>query len=109
MSEAHIKVSQLTMAYGDFVIQRDVNFTVNRGDIFIIMEGTTTLTLGGKLDSPNQVQPGEWRAAGITGGKEFKLSKGDVVIVPRGTPHRRISASQDVTLMVVKSFTPAGK
>lgn len=28
------------MAYGDFVIQRDLNFTVNRGDVFIIMGGS---------------------------------------------------------------------
>lgn len=28
------------MAYGTFVIQRDLNFTVNRGDIFIIMGGS---------------------------------------------------------------------
>ena len=28
------------MAYGDFVIQRDINFTINRGDIFIIMGGS---------------------------------------------------------------------
>jgi len=28
------------MAYGDFVIQRDLNFTINRGDIFIIMGGS---------------------------------------------------------------------
>jgi len=28
------------MAYGDFVVQRDLNFTVNRGDIFIIMGGS---------------------------------------------------------------------
>ena len=28
------------MAYGDFVIQRDLSFTVNRGDIFIIMGGS---------------------------------------------------------------------
>lgn len=28
------------MAYGDFVIQRDLNFTVERGDIFIIMGGS---------------------------------------------------------------------
>lgn len=28
------------MAYGDFVIQRDLNFTVGRGDIFIIMGGS---------------------------------------------------------------------
>jgi mannose-6-phosphate isomerase-like protein (cupin superfamily) len=52
-------------------------------DIFIVMEGTATLTLGGKLDSPSQAQPGEWRASSITGGTEFRLSKGDVAIVPR--------------------------
>ena len=78
-------------------------------DIFVIMEGTATFILGGKLDAPQQVQPGEWRAAGITGGKEFKVSKGAVIIVPRGTPHRRVTAGQDVTLMVVKAFTPAAK
>jgi phospholipid/cholesterol/gamma-HCH transport system ATP-binding protein len=38
--EAHITVQDLTMAYGDFVIQHDLNFTVRRGDIFIIMGGS---------------------------------------------------------------------
>ena len=38
--EAHITVRDLTMAYGDFVIQHDLNFTVQRGDIFIIMGGS---------------------------------------------------------------------
>ena len=33
-------VENLTMAYGDFVIQRDLNFTINKGDIFIIMGGS---------------------------------------------------------------------
>jgi len=37
---AHITVRDLTMAYGDFVIQHDLNFTVQRGDIFIIMGGS---------------------------------------------------------------------
>lgn len=78
-------------------------------DVFIIMEGAAILTLGGTLDSPKQVQPGEWRAPGIAGGKEFQLRKGDVVVVPRGTPHRRSTAGQDVTLMVVKAFAPAAK
>jgi phospholipid/cholesterol/gamma-HCH transport system ATP-binding protein len=36
----HIIVSDLTMAYGDFVIQSDLTFTVNYGDIFIIMGGS---------------------------------------------------------------------
>ncbi len=39
-AQAHITVADLTMAYGDFVIQRDLTFTVNRGDIFIIMGGS---------------------------------------------------------------------
>jgi len=38
--EVHITVQDLTMAYGDFVIQRDLSFTVNRGDVFIIMGGS---------------------------------------------------------------------
>jgi phospholipid/cholesterol/gamma-HCH transport system ATP-binding protein len=36
----HIRVVDLTMAYGDFVIQQDLNFTINRGEIFIIMGGS---------------------------------------------------------------------
>ena len=40
MSTPHIEVRGLTMAYGDYVIQRDLNFTINRGDIFVIMGGS---------------------------------------------------------------------
>src|ERR671915_1566088 len=38
--EPPITVRDLTMAYGSFVIQRDLTFTVQRGDIFIIMGGS---------------------------------------------------------------------
>jgi len=36
----HITVKNLTMAYGSFVLMRDINFTVRHGDIFIIMGGS---------------------------------------------------------------------
>jgi phospholipid/cholesterol/gamma-HCH transport system ATP-binding protein len=36
----HIEVRDLTMAYGDFVVMRDLNFTVHRGDVFVIMGGS---------------------------------------------------------------------
>jgi phospholipid/cholesterol/gamma-HCH transport system ATP-binding protein len=39
-SANRIVVENLTMAYGDFLIQRDLNFTVRQGDIFIIMGGS---------------------------------------------------------------------
>lgn len=35
-----IRVEDLNLAYGDFVLMRDLNFTVRRGDIFIIMGGS---------------------------------------------------------------------
>jgi len=38
--EAHIIVRNLTMAYGSFVLMRDLDFTVKRGDVFIIMGGS---------------------------------------------------------------------
>ncbi len=40
MAEPHITVRDLTMAYGSFVLQHDLSFTVNRGDIFVIMGGS---------------------------------------------------------------------
>ena len=38
--KAHISVRDLTMAYGSFVLMRDLTFNVNRADVFIIMGGS---------------------------------------------------------------------
>ena len=35
-----IAVRDMTMAYGSFVLMRDLNFVVRRGDIFIVMGGS---------------------------------------------------------------------
>lgn len=42
MSEAEpeIVVKGLDMGYGSFILMRDLNFTINRGDVFIIMGGS---------------------------------------------------------------------
>ena len=39
-AKPHITVRDLTMAYGSFVLMRDLNFTINHGDVFIIMGGS---------------------------------------------------------------------
>src|SRR3954452_5656699 len=38
--EPHIVIENLTMAFGMFVIQSHLSFTINKGDIFIIMGGS---------------------------------------------------------------------
>lgn len=37
---AQIEVRDVTMAYGSFVIQRELNFDIKQGDIFVIMGGS---------------------------------------------------------------------
>ncbi len=39
-STPQIVAQNLTLAYGDFVVQRNLNFDIGRGDIFIIMGGS---------------------------------------------------------------------
>ena len=40
MKQACITVKNMTMAYGDFIIQKNLNFKINQGDIFIVMGGS---------------------------------------------------------------------
>ena len=39
-SNSQIVVENLRLAYGDFLIQENLNFTIDRGDIFVIMGGS---------------------------------------------------------------------
>jgi phospholipid/cholesterol/gamma-HCH transport system ATP-binding protein len=38
--DAHIVIRDMVMAYGSFVLIQDLNFTIRRGDIFVIMGGS---------------------------------------------------------------------
>lgn len=40
MNDVHIRICDLTMAYGPRVIQRELSFDIKRGDIFVIMGGS---------------------------------------------------------------------
>lgn len=73
-------------------------------DVYYVLEGTATLTLGGKLESPKEVEPGEWRGPRIEGGQNFDVKKGDLVIVPRGTPHMRSTVGKDFAMILIKVF-----
>ena len=39
-STSQIEVRNLTIAYGDFVLLKNISFNINKGDIFIIMGGS---------------------------------------------------------------------
>src|SRR5215203_561769 len=73
-------------------------------DVYYVLEGVATLTLGGKLESPKEVEPGEWRGPRIEGGQNFDVKKGDLVVVPRGTPHMRSTVGKDFAMILIKVF-----
>ncbi|MDQ3818771.1 MAG: cupin domain-containing protein [Acidobacteriota bacterium] len=71
-------------------------------DVYYVLEGKATLTLGGQLDAPREVEPGEWRSARIIDGKTYEISKGDLIVVPRGTPHQR--TGKDFSMILIKIY-----
>jgi glc operon protein GlcG len=56
-------------------------------DIIYVLDGTATFVTGGKSVDPKMVAVNEFRGSMIDGGDSRELKKGDVVIVPKGTPH----------------------
>ena len=56
-------------------------------DIIYVLDGTAAFVTGGKSVDPKMVAPNEFRGTMIDGGETRQLVKGDIVIVPKGTPH----------------------
>jgi mannose-6-phosphate isomerase-like protein (cupin superfamily) len=73
-------------------------------DVYYVLEGSATLILGGTLEAPKEIEPGEWRSARILDGRTYQIKKGDLVVVPRGTPHQRSTSGQDFTMLLIKVF-----
>jgi len=73
-------------------------------DIYYVLKGTATLMLGGSLDSPKEVSPGEWRSKTATGGQKVVINKGDLIVVPRGTPHQRTVTDKKFSMILIKVF-----
>lgn len=72
-------------------------------DTFYVMEGSATFVTGGKVVDGKTTGPGQIRGSGIAGGAEHRLSAGDVIVIPKGTPHWFKEVPKLVVYYVVKS------
>jgi mannose-6-phosphate isomerase-like protein (cupin superfamily) len=73
-----------------------------RDHIFQILDGSTVYELGGTPKNGRNIRPGEWLAPESDSHTTVTLSKGDMLFIPRGTPHRRRTAGT-VTFMLISS------
>lgn len=70
-------------------IAKEFEWHAHRDHIFYVVEGTTTFELGGTPQRTHSPRPGEWLAPASEGATKVTLHKGDRLIIPRGTPHKR--------------------
>jgi quercetin dioxygenase-like cupin family protein len=71
-------------------------------DVIYVLEGSATFVTGGELVEPHEVEAGEIRGRGIQGGETRTIAKGDVIVVPAGTPHWFKDVKPPVLYYVVK-------
>lgn len=78
-------------------------------DVVYVVDGTATFVTGGTAVNPKTTAPGEIRGSKIQGGEIHKLKKGDVIVVPRGTPHWFKEVKAPFLYFVVKPIHKGGE
>jgi glc operon protein GlcG len=71
-------------------------------DIIYVLEGSATFVTGGTVENATTTTANEIRGSSIADGDVRRISQGDVVIVPSGTPHWFKDVSGPLNYYVVK-------
>ena len=113
------KVAPLIEKGGNLAALPDANVSINRRtgpgqseihdketDTFYILEGDATFVTGGKMVGGKTTAPGQLRGTGIDGGQAMQLHKGDIVVIPAGTPHWFKEVPTKVVYYTVKAIRP---
>ena len=84
---------------GDAEVHTDLDDTI------IIESGTARFRIGGTITGNHAVSPTEWRGGTMTGWREYKVSAGDLLLIPAGVPHQGLVTSGAILYLAIK--TPA--
>jgi quercetin dioxygenase-like cupin family protein len=63
-----------------------------RDHILLVLDGETVYQVGGTPRGAHSMGPGEWHAPEAEGATTLTLKKGDMLVIPRGTLHKRSTA-----------------
>lgn len=97
--ETRVAVQHDTRRSGDLAELHDKS-----DDVYYVLKGEATLELGGTLVDAKEASPGEWRAKTVAGVQSARIREGDLVVVPRGTPHRRTVTGKGFSMILIKIF-----
>ncbi len=103
--EPAIVVKDLDMGYGDFVLMRNLNFTVNRGDVFIIMGGSgcgkstlLKILVGLKTPSRGQVFYGDTDFWGADPGIREQIQRRFGILYQSGALWSSMTLAENIAL-----------
>lgn len=104
-SQPAISVRNLDMGYGDFVLMRNLNFTVRRGDVFVIMGGSgcgkstlLKILVGLKTPSRGQVFYGETDFWGAEPETRERIQKRFGILYQSGALWSSMTLAENVAL-----------
>ena len=114
----HLPAKQVSQAFvKGMPLARGVNYKVDAShrdepgvvevhtrdtDLIYMLEGTATLVTGGALIDAKAIEPEEIRGRESRGGESRTITKGDVVVIPNGTPHWFKEVNGPINYYVVK-------
>jgi mannose-6-phosphate isomerase-like protein (cupin superfamily) len=78
-------------------------------ELVYIIDGSGTLTTGGKVVGEKRTNPKNLSGASIDGGTAQAISKGDFTIIPEGTPHQFKPGGGPLVLMTLHIPRPASE
>jgi mannose-6-phosphate isomerase-like protein (cupin superfamily) len=79
---------------------KEFEYHEGRDHVFYILEGETVYEVGGTPKGAHSSKPGEWLAPESEGALSYTLKKGDMLVLPRGTPHKRSTTGTVVLTLV---------
>lgn len=71
-------------------------------DVIYMQDGEATFVTGGRMIDGKLIRPGQYMGKEIQGGESHHLVKGDVIVVPAGTPHWFKEVPGTISYFVVK-------
>ena len=77
-------------------------------DIFYIIDGAATFVTGGTMIGGQESRPDQLLGSSIEGGEVRQLKKGDLIVIPAGTPHWFKDVPQSINYYMVKYSSRSG-
>jgi quercetin dioxygenase-like cupin family protein len=85
---------------------KEFEYHEGRDHILQVLEGTTLYEVGGTAQSPHNTKPSEWLAPASTGATKLTLQKGDMLVIPRNTPHKRTTETSVTFILISTTGKP---